>query len=161
MFKGSENAAPVPQCWPLFPSVCLMQQVLPGLPSSILAPLYQCLYCSLPFRSVSDFPIVLKNKIKFGFTFLLYDLTPVCLSYCIFCHPPPHPENSGPLASSLFSNPPYSFLIQSCGIPLFHVTLLISFLALTTIQNHLILYVVFIYVFKKLPNKQILSLENL
>ena len=123
-------------------SVCFMQWVLPG-PSSLPVP--HSVYTDLlPLKSVSDFPITLKNKIKSRLHFPFVSVwSDPCLSFVnILYHPLPHPESSSRLGSSLFSNPSGSFLMQSCWIPLIsHNPIYVLFSTYVTVWNHLIYFV--------------------
>lgn len=92
----------------------------------------QCLYWSLALKICQWFPHYTKeqNKIQASLTFCINMIDPRLSFVNILYHPLPHPESSSCLGSSLFSNPPGSFLIQSCWVPLFHIILFMSFLAL-------------------------------
>ena len=117
-----------------------LQWVLPG-PSSLPVPHSVCTDL-LPLKSVSDFPITLKNKMKsrLYFPFVSIRFYPHLSFVYILYHPPPHPVawvlhfsqilDAELLNSSISHNPIY--VLSSTYV---------------TVWNHLIYFVCCVYVF--------------
>lgn len=99
--------------------------------ASVLAP--HCISIALlPLKSFSVVSMILQNKMKSTPYVPPVWADPCLFVICTFCLLLTQ-RTPAPWLPYFSHPPPESFLIQSCGIPLSHKTLFISFVALTTI----------------------------